>query len=47
MKTLCRMTLALPLMAWGGENKGCTQATFTVPMPEQGAARLGAAFAVA
>ena len=31
---------------WDGENKGCSQITFTVPMPEQGAARLGVAFAV-
>ena len=31
---------------WDGENKGCSQITFTVPMPEQGAARLGVAFAL-
>lgn len=46
MKKLLGAMLVPPLVAWGGGNKGCSQITFTVPMPEQGAARLGVAFAL-
>lgn len=46
MKKLLGVMLVLPLVAWGGGNKGCSQITFTVPMPEKGAARLGVAFAL-